>query len=164
MALAKKTKSAKNYSPTVLNRAARHRYELLETFECGIELYGTEIKSVRQGNMNIRDGFARVKNGELFLHNVHISPWTKATAFFNHDPVRERRLLLHKKSIRKLEGKQKDKGLTLIPTKTYFSDSGYLKVEVALARGKQLHDKREDLKRRDDKRNMQRIIKATVAG
>lgn len=116
---------------------------------------------MRNGGINIRDGFARVKDAELFLHNVHISPWSHAAAFFNHDPIRERKLLLHKRDIRKLGSKQAESGLTLIPTKVYFKN-GYLKVEIALARGKKLHDKREDVKQRDNAREMQRIIKATI--
>lgn len=153
----------RNWAPRVDNRIARMRYEFLETYECGVELVGTEIKSVRTGKMNIREGYARVKNGELFLHNVHISPWDFASKFFNHDPTRPRKLLLHKRSIRKLESKQGDTGLTIVPISAYFNSNGYLKVEVALARGKQLHDRREDIKRRDDAREMQRVIKSTLA-
>lgn len=150
-------------SPRNVNRQARANYEFLETYECGIELVGTEVKSVRNGNINLRDGYARVKGGELYLHNVHISPWNSASNIFNHDPVRPRKLLLHKRSIRKLESKQKDSGVTMVPTQTYFSDNGYLKVEIALARGKQLHDKREDIKKRDLTKEMQRVIKATLS-
>lgn len=150
-------------APTVDNRLARNRYEFLETFECGIELLGTEIKAIREGKMNIRQGYARVKEGQLFLFNVHISHWQNASKFFNHDPLRERRLLLHKRSIRKLESKQKDAGLTIVPTRAYFNDRGFLKFEIALARGKQLHDKRETIKRRDQERDVRRIIKSTMS-
>lgn len=145
------------------NRQARFRYEILSTYECGIELLGTEIKSVRHGAISLRDGYARVQSGQLYLHNVHISPWTFATNYFNHDPLRPRRLLLHKSTIRKLAAKQKDTGLTLIPTRTYFSRNGYLKVEIALARGKKLHDRREQIKQREDNREISRIIKNTLS-
>lgn len=150
-------------APTVDNRVARNRYDYLETHECGVELLGTEIKAVREGKMNIRQGYARVKNGELFLHNVHISHWSGASKFFNHDPLRERKLLLHKRIIRKLAVQQKDPGLTLVPAKAYFNNRGYLKLEIALARGKKLHDKREDIKKRDADRDIRRIIKSTLA-
>lgn len=150
-------------APSVENRLARNRYEFLETYECGIELLGTEIKAIRDGKMNIRQGYARVKDGELFLHNVHIAHWQNASKYFNHDPLRIRRLLLHKRSIRKLAGKQVDVGLTLVPSRCYFSPRGFLKVEIALARGKKLHDKREDIKRRDDERNVRRIMKNIAA-
>lgn len=147
----------------MLNRQVRFRYELLETHECGIELLGTEIKSVRAGKLNLRDGYARVDNAQLFLHNVHIAHCTFAGPAFNHDPIRPRRLLLHKKDIRKLEEKQKDTGLTLVPTKAYFSNNGYLKIEIALAKGKKLHDKRLDLKKRDDDREIRRVVKQSVS-
>lgn len=153
----------RNYSPTIENRPARFRYELLERHECGIELLGTEIKSVRNGSLTLRDGYGRVKNGELFLHNVHIAPWEQATAFFNHDPVRVRRILLHKRMIRKLEARQKDPGLTIIPVRAYFSKNGYLKIEMALCRGKQEHDRRESIRKREDDRTMRRVVK-TVLG
>lgn len=147
----------------VENRIARARYDFLETFECGIELLGTEIKSVRGGKMNIRQGYGRVKDGQLFLHNVHISHWELASKYFNHDPIRPRRLLLHKRSIRKLDAHQRDPGLTIVPTCAYLNKRGVLKVEIALARGKKLHDKREDMKRRDDKRTMERVVKAAIS-
>ncbi len=155
--------NSKVKAPTVENRIARNRYEFLETFECGIELFGTEIKAIRDGKMNLKQGYARVKDGELFLHNVHISHWRNASKYFNHDPLRPRRLLLHKRSIRKLEMKQKDSGLTIVPTRAYFNGRGFLKMEIALARGKQLHDKREDIKRREQDRDARRIIKSTLS-
>lgn len=159
---AQKNKKAKNYRPTISNRAATFKYEILETHECGIELHGTEVKSVRDGQMNIKEAYGRVKDGELFLQNAHISGWAGAHRVFDHDPIRTRRLLLHKRMIRKLEAKQKDPGLTLIPTRAYFSDNNYLKVEIALARGKKLHDKREDLKKRDNEREIRRAMKAVL--
>ncbi len=149
---------------TIENRIARMRYDFLETYECGIELLGTEIKSVRGGKMNIRQGYGRVKDGEIFLHNVHISPWELSSKYFNHDPIRPRRLLLHKRSIRKLGVQQSNPGLTIVPTRAYFNDRGFLKVEIALARGKKLHDKREEMKRREDQRNMERVVKSVLGG
>jgi SsrA-binding protein len=157
-------KRARNWSPRVENRIARMRYEFLELYECGVELLGTEIKSVRGGSLNIKEGYARVKDGELFLHNVHITPWQGAGNHFNHEALRTRRLLLHKRDIRKLAGRQADTGLTIVPTKAYFNKSGYLKIEIALARGKQLHDRREDIKKREGDREMQAIVKASMGG
>jgi SsrA-binding protein len=140
------------------NRQARFQYEILETYEAGIELAGTEVKSIRQGKVNLRDGFALVRNGEVFLHNIHISPHQTASQVFNHDPTRTRKLLLHRDEIRKLIGKVEQQGLTLVPLKMYLK-RGWVKVDLALVRGKKLHDKREDLKRRQDKRDMERAIK-----
>jgi len=127
------------------NRKARHEFEILETFEAGIELRGPEVKSLRAGNVSFQDAHARVQKGELWLHSVHISPYEQANRF-NVDPVRARRLLLHRHEIRRLTGKIKEKGLTIVPLEIYFS-RGYAKVGMALARGKKLYDKREDLKR-----------------
>lgn len=155
-------KSRKNYSPTVVNRIAHFRYDILETHECGIELLGTEIKSVREGGLNLREGYARVKDGEIFLHNVHISSWTMAHKAYNHEPLRVRRLLLHKRVIRRLEVRQTEIGLTLIPLKSYFSSNNYLKIEIGLARGKKLHDKREDEKKREADRDIKRAVKDFV--
>lgn len=140
------------------NRQARYLYEILETFEAGIELKGTEVKSIRQGKVNLRDGYALVREGQVWLHNVHISPHDMTNAAYNHEPRRTRRLLLHKGEIRKLIGKVEQKGLTLIPLKFYFK-RGYVKVTLALARGKKLHDKREDLKRKQEKREIERMVK-----
>lgn len=140
------------------NRQARFQYEILETYETGIALAGTEVKSIRQGKVNLRDGFALVRNGEVFLHNVHISPHQTASQVFNHDPTRTRKLLLRRDEIRKLIGKVEQQGLTLVPLKIYLK-RGWVKVDLALVRGKKLHDKREDLKRRQDTRDMERAIK-----
>lgn len=140
------------------NRQARFQYEILESYEAGIELVGTEVKSIREGKVNLRDGFALVRDGELLLLNVHISPHRTASQFFNHDPRRTRKLLLHRQEIRKLIGKVEQQGLTLVPLKMYFK-RGWVKVDLGLARGKKLHDKREDVKRRDDQRDMQRAMK-----
>ncbi len=140
------------------NRQARFQYEILQTYEAGIELAGTEVKSIRQGKVNLRDGFALVRNGEVFLHNVHISPHQTASQVFNHDPTRTRKLLLHRDEIRKLIGQVEQQGLTLVPLKMYLK-RGWVKVDLALVRGKKLHDKREDLRRRQDQRDIQRAIK-----
>jgi SsrA-binding protein len=140
------------------NRQARFQYEILETYEAGIELVGTEIKSIRAGKVNLRDGFALLRNGEALLLNVHISPHNTASQFFNHDPRRTRKLLLHRKEIRKLIGQVEQQGLTLVPLRMYFK-RGWVKVVIALVRGKKLHDKREDSRRRDDQREMQRAMK-----
>jgi SsrA-binding protein len=156
-------KRQRNWSPRVENRIARMRYEFLDLYECGIELVGTEIKSVRHGSLNIKEGYARVANGELFLHNVHITPWENASSYFNHEAVRVRKLLLHKRDIRKLAGRQKDTGLTIVPTKAYFNKGGYLKIEIALARGKQEHDRREDIKKRENDREMRSIVKSSMS-
>jgi SsrA-binding protein len=140
------------------NRQARYLYEILETFEAGIVLVGTEIKSIRAGKLNLRDGFALLRNGEMFLMNVHVSPHSTASQLFNHEPRRTRKLLLHRKEIRKLKDQVEQQGLTLVPLKMYLK-RGIVKVDMALVRGKKLHDKREDSKRRDDQREMQRAMK-----
>jgi SsrA-binding protein len=140
------------------NRQARYLYEVLETFETGIELVGTEVKSLRAGKVNLRDGFALIRNGEVWLQNVHISPHQTASQFFNHDPRRTRKLLMHSREIRKLLGQVEQQGLTLIPLKMYFK-RGWVKINLALVRGKKLYDKRQDIRKRDDQRDMQRAMK-----
>ncbi len=142
----------------ITNRKARHDYHILETFEAGIALVGTEVKSLREGKGNLKDSFARVENGELFLYNMHISPYEKGN-IFNEDPLRTRKLLMHKKEIHRLAGQVKEKGLTLIPLKVYLNERGLIKVELALAKGKALYDKREDIKRRDANREMEKAFK-----
>jgi SsrA-binding protein len=146
------------YKVVAENRQARFEYEILETFEAGIELVGTEVKSVRAGKANLRDGFALIRNGEVWLHNVHISPHDTASQYFNHDPRRTRKLLMHRQEIRRLIGKVEQQGLTLVPLKMYLK-RGWVKISLALARGKKLHDKREDLKQKHAKREMQRAMK-----
>lgn len=140
------------------NRQARFQYEILETYEVGVELRGTEVKSIRQGKANLRDGYALIRNGEAWLHNIHISPHQSTIQAYNHDPRRTRKLLLHQQEIRKLIGQVEQQGLTLVPLKMYLK-RGWVKLTLALVRGKKLHDKREDLKRKQDKREMERIIK-----
>ena len=132
------------------NRKAFYDYHILETFEAGIALLGTEVKGIREGHANLRDSYARVDKGEVWLHNVHINPYSHR-GYVDHDPRRKRRLLLHKSEIRKLIGKTVEKGLTLVPTRLYFKN-GKVKVAIALARGKQDHDKRETLRRRETDR------------
>ena len=141
------------------NRQARFAYEILETFEAGVELRGTEVKSIRDGKLNLQDGYALIRNAEVWLHNVHIAPHETASQVFNHDPRRTRKLLLHRQEIRKLIGQVEQKGLTLVPLRMYLK-GGRVKVAIALARGKKLHDKREDLKRKQEKREIERVMKS----
>lgn len=140
------------------NRQARFQYEILETYEAGIQLVGTEVKSIRAGKANLKDGFALIRNGEVLLLNVHISPHHTTSQMFNHDPRRTRKLLLHRDEIRKLTGKIEQQGLTLVPLKMYLK-RGWVKVDIALAKGKKLHDKRDDIRKRQDQRDMQRALK-----
>ena len=139
------------------NKKAFHDYFILDTYEAGIELKGTEIKSVRLGHVNLKDASIRFKNDEAFIENMHIAPYEQGN-IFNHEPLRNRKLLLHKKQIKKLQREVKENGLTVVPTKLYFNTSK-LKVEIALARGKKLYDKRQDLKAKDAKRDMERALK-----
>ncbi len=139
------------------NRKARHEYFILETFEAGLALTGTEVKSLRAGKANLQDSYARVENAELMLYNMHISPYDQGNRF-NHEPKRIRRLLMHKQEIMRLLGKTREKGLALIPLKVYFKD-GLAKVELALAKGKKLYDRRDDIAERDARREMDRAVK-----
>lgn len=148
------------YKIVTQNRKARHDYEILETWEAGLVLQGTEVKSLRLGNANLKDSYARVQNGEVLLYNFHISPYEKES-HFNHNPLRVRKLLLHRKEIRKLNGRVEEKGLTLAALKVYFK-AGKAKVELGLARGKKLYDKREDIAKRDMKREMSRISRNKI--
>ncbi len=142
---------------TIINRKARHDYEIIETYEAGIELKGSEVKSIRMGNANLKDSYAEIDSGEVFISNFHISPYKFASQHTNHDPYRKKKLLLHKSQIRKLIGKTKEKGLTLVPLKVY-TKHGRIKVEIALAKGKKLYDKRRDIKERDIKREQERSL------
>ena len=139
------------------NRAARHEYFVLETFEAGIELYGTEIKSIRNGSVNLKESWADIQNGEVFVYGMHISPYEMGN-IFNRDPFRVRKLLLHRKEINKIMGKIKQDGLTLIPLSLYFKKQ-YVKVELGLCKGKKLYDKREAMAKRDAKRDIERAMK-----
>jgi len=139
------------------NKKAYHDYEILETFEAGMVLLGTEVKSLRDGRANLKDSYAKVRKGEVFLYGLHISPYTHAT-YDNHDPERVRKLLLHNFEIKRILGKTQEKGFALIPLKIYFS-KGLAKVELALARGKKDYDKRESIKRKEENREMERMRK-----
>ena len=139
------------------NKKAFHDFFIEETYECGIELVGTEVKSLREGRVNLKDSYASISNGEVYIKNMHISPYEKGN-IFNKDPLRERKLLLHKYEILKLVGKIKEKGYSLIPTKVYLKNS-LVKVELALAKGKKLYDKRDDIAKKDAKRDMERKLK-----
>jgi len=139
------------------NRKARHEYNFLEIFEAGLELQGTEVKSLRAGKANLQDAFARVENGEIFLFNMHVSPYEMGNRF-NHQPKRTRRLLMHKSEIRSIYAKVREKGLTVIPVKVYFTGS-LVKVELALAQGKKLYDKRDDMIAKVAKRDIERAFK-----
>ncbi|HOJ03989.1 MAG TPA: SsrA-binding protein SmpB [Bacteroidota bacterium] len=138
----------------LINRRARHEYHVLDTLEVGIVLRGTEVKSIRAGKVNLQDSYAAIDKGELYLHNMHISPFEKGN-IFNHDPVRVRKLLARRKEILKLAQKTNEKGLTLIPLQVYFLGR-HVKIELGICKGKKLYDKRESLKTRDIQREMER--------
>ena len=142
----------------VQNRKARHDYFIEESWEAGIELKGTEVKSIRGGSMNLKDSYCTVKDGELFVHSMHISPYEKGN-IFNRDPDRDRRLLMHKREIRKLHALIKQDGYTLVPLSVYFKNAK-VKVEVSLCRGKKNYDKRDAIAKRDAGREMDRAMKA----
>jgi SsrA-binding protein len=152
MAKAKKRKAAPGDIAT--NRQASFRYNLLERWECGVQLVGSEVKSLRGGQATMKDAYASIYEGEVWLYNMHIPPYPPA-ARDNHEPERPRKLLMHRKEIERLIGRTHEKGLTLVPTRIYFKGS-HAKVEIALARGKDLYDKRRTIKERDDRRNMER--------
>ncbi len=139
------------------NKKARHEYFILENYEAGIELFGTEVKSVRQGKVNLADAYCSIKNGEVFVLGMNISPYEQGN-IFNREPLRDKKLLLHKSEIRKLIGQTKQTGFSLIPLSVYLKGS-YVKVDVALCKGKKQYDKREDIAKRDAKRNVDRAIK-----
>ena len=145
------------------NKKAYHDYFILDSYEAGIELKGTEIKSIRNGSANLKDSFIRIKNQEAFLENMHVAPYEMGNRF-NHDPLRIRKLLLHKKEIRKIEAKLKEGGLTMVPLKLYFNDANRVKVEIAIAKGKKLYDKRHDIAKKDQQREAQRDFKVRNFG
>ena len=138
------------------NRKARHDYHIHETYEAGIALTGTEVKSLRAGKANLKDSYAHVENGEMMISQMHISPYEQGN-IFNHDPMRKRKLLMHKKEIMKLFGKTREKGYSLVPLKLYFT-RGKAKLQIALASGKKNYDKRQDIAARDAKRDMERAM------
>jgi len=154
VAKAKKRKAAPG--DVASNRQAAFRYEFLDKLECGIVLQGTEVKSLRDGAVQLKDGYATLREGELWLHNVHIAPYAPA-ARDNHDPDRSRKLLAHRRELDRLAGTTNERGLTLVPTRIYFSGSR-AKVEIAVARGKDRFDKRQSIKERETKRDMQRAL------
>jgi SsrA-binding protein len=139
------------------NRRARHEYEVLDTFEAGIALLGPEVKSLRQGRANLADSYASVRRGEIFLHNLHISPYEQAGRE-NPEPTRDRKLLLHRREIHRLQGEVAERGLTLVPLSLYWKE-GRAKVELALVRGRRRHDKREAIRRREQEREMDRAVR-----
>ncbi len=147
----------KGIKVAALNRKARHDYFIEDTYECGIALVGTEVKSIRKGALNLKDSYAQVKNGELFLHGMHVSPYEQGN-IFNHDPFRTRKLLAHAREIRKLYSLSQADGYSLVPLSVYLKD-GKVKVELAVARGKKLYDKRASIAERDADRDMDRNLK-----
>ena len=156
--MAEKTEREKAQSSVAENRKAFHDFHLMETFEAGLVLLGTEVKAIREGRVNLRDSFARVEDGEVFLYNVNISPYSHR-GYANHEPLRRRKLLLHRDEIRKLIGKTVEKGMTLVPVRLYFKN-GRVKVAVSLAKGKKDYDKRETIKRRESDRETRAAIKS----
>ncbi len=156
--MADKTEREKAQSNIAENRKAFHDFHLLETFEAGLVLLGTEVKAIREGRVNLRDSYARVEDGEVFLYNVNISPYSHR-GYADHEPLRRRKLLLHRDEIRKLIGKTVEKGMTLVPTRLYFKN-GRVKVAVSLAKGKKEYDKRETIKRREADRETRAAVKS----
>ncbi|HYF77385.1 MAG TPA: SsrA-binding protein SmpB [Symbiobacteriaceae bacterium] len=157
--MAQKSASAKTEEKIIAdNRKARHDYFIEESYEAGIALVGTEVKSCRLGRVNLRDGYAAIQQGDMFLENVHISPYEQGNRF-NHEPLRKRQLLMHKGEILRLLGKVKEKGYTLVPLRLYFK-KGRVKVEIGLAKGKKTYDKRDDIAARDVEREMARAMRS----
>ncbi len=142
----------------VRNKKAQYRFEVLERLECGLVLVGTEVKSLREGQASLDEAFARIKDGQVWLYGLHIAPYSHGNVH-NHEPLRPRKLLLHRREINRLGPKLAQKGLTLVPLQVYFSTRGLAKVELAVARGKATHDKREDLKKREHKREIDRALR-----
>lgn len=147
-----------NFKLVANNKKAYHDYFIDDKYETGIELYGTEVKSIRMGKCNIKEAFVRIENGQVYIYGMHISPYEKGN-IFNKDPLRQRKLLMHRREIDKLLSKIKEKGFTLVPLQVYFKGS-LVKVEIGLARGKKLYDKRDDIAKKDAKREMERSFKA----
>ena len=153
-----KQRDEERYKIAATNRKAYYDYAIEEKFEAGIVLRGTEVKSIREGRVNLQESFATIKDGEVFLHQCHISPYSHGN-LMNHDPTRARKLLLHRKEINKLLGRTQQKGLTIVPLRIYFSTRGHAKVEIALAKGKKHYDRRESIKTREAGREMQRALR-----
>ena len=155
--MAKKGKRKAAPGDVATNRQASFRYHLLEKWECGIELQGSEVKAMREGGVQLKDSYAELRDGEVWLQNMHVAPY-KPAARENHEPERPRKLLMHRREIERLIGKTHEKGLTLVPTRVYFKGPN-AKLELALARGKDMHDKRQDLKRKDQQREIERALR-----
>ncbi len=153
--MGKKPQKAKTVAT---NKKAFFNYEILETFEAGIALLGSEVKSIREGRISLKESYADIKEGEIFLINCHISPYEAANRY-NHDPRRERKLLLHRREIKRLTGKVIEKGLTLVPTRVFINAKGKVKVEISLAKGKRVYQKKEAIKERDIEREMRAELK-----
>ena len=153
---------AKGIKPVAENRKARHDYFVHERYECGIALQGTEVKSMRQGKVNLKECYAAVRNGEVVVEGMHISPYEQGS-IFNADPLRPKKLLLHRAEIRKLKAAVQQKGFTLVPLQVYLKD-GRMKLELGLCQGKRLHDKRDDMAERDAKRDMERAMRGNARG
>ena len=149
-----KERFSKNIS--IKNRKASYEFEFIDDYVAGMQLMGTEIKSIREGKVNLQDAYCYFKNGELFVKQMHISPYVQGT-HYNHEIDRERKLLLNKRELARLEDKSKEKGLSIIPTKLFINDRGFAKLAIVLARGKKLHDKRDSIKEKDVKRDLERI-------
>ncbi|MDG2164811.1 MAG: SsrA-binding protein SmpB [Flavobacteriales bacterium] len=152
------SKKVKDISISISNRKARFEYELLELFTAGIQLQGTEIKSLRAGNANLAEAYCYVQQSEVWITGMYIAEYQYGS-YMNHDPKRLRKLLLNKKEINKISSALQNVGITIVPLKLYITDKGWAKIDIALAKGKKLHDKREDLKQKDDKRQMDRVLK-----
>ncbi len=163
MAQQKVQKGERGERVVATNRKAYHDYAIEEKFEAGIVLRGTEVKSLREGKVNLRDSYASIDRGEVFLHHCHISPYSHGN-IANHEPLRTRKLLLHRKQINKLLGKTQQKGLTLVPLRIYFTARGHAKVEVAVAKGKRFYDRRESIKDREAGREVERAMKVGRRG
>ena len=155
--MAEKTERQKAEKNLAENRKALHDYEVLETFEAGMVLVGTEVKSIREGGANLRDSYARIEAGEVWIYNIHISPY-RNRGYSDHDPKRRRKLLLHRQEIRKLIGKTVEKGMTIVPVRMYLKN-GRVKIAISLAKGKKAHDKRETIKRRETERETRAAVK-----
>jgi SsrA-binding protein len=150
-------KDAQNLSPRINNRRALHDYHIDAKLECGMALKGTEVKSLRMGLAQLHEAFARIENGELWLYGLHIDPYKQAAMHFNHEPARSRKLLVHKREIKRLADATREKGTTLIPLAIFFNDAGIAKMELAVGRGKQQHDKRASIKKKEQDRDLRRL-------
>lgn len=149
---------ASSPTPVIKNKKATFNYHILDTYECGIVLVGSEVKSLRSGKASLEEAYAMIRDGEVFLRDCNISPYPQAS-YKPHEPTRERKLLLHRREIRKLHQKVSQRGLTLIPLKMYFNERGRVKVVIGLAQGKKTHDKRQDIKKREHRRDMERAMR-----